>query len=232
MTYIPVRIDFVDPGTQCTRIADNGRQHGFKTDTATILLDETTGKEHPFGPTCTQYVISDKSLLRGIPDFTTRDFTLEAGDGDGGTGGGAGGNSYMVKATDSEKALAFAKRYIMLRMDRVAKIPGIQSGIQYQPLARIYAQFLQTRELSENDVNHIINLEKSQATPEIYRSNNLLDVYTAHVQLQRFIKRTSPGGYRDFLISVRDNSLLKWLTLSQAQIKKAKLKLHPRAFEI
>lgn len=231
MAFIPIRIDFVDPGTQCSRIADNGRQHGFRTNTATILVDEKTGKELPFGPTCTQYVISDKSLLRGIPDFTTRDFTQEEGEGDGGTGGGSSGNAQAAHATAREKAMAFAKRYIMLRMDRVAKIPGIQSGIQYRPLAQIYAGFQQTRELSDNDINHIINLERAPATPNIYRSDHLLDVYTAYMQLQRRIKETKPGTYRDFLTSVRDRSLLRGLMLSSAQIEKAGLKLHPKAFQ-
>jgi hypothetical protein len=231
MAYIPVRIDFVEPGTQCTRIADNGRHHGFKTNTATILMDEASGKEYPFGPKCTEYIIADKSLLRGIPDFTTRDFTLEEGEGDGGTGGGSGSGAQSANASDSDKAQAFAKRYIMLRMDRVANIPGIQSGIKFAPLANIYAPFQQTRELSDGDINYIINLEKSPKTPAAFRSNHLLDVYTAYVQLQRHIKKTKPGRYLDFLMSVRDTSLLQNLKLSSTQIEKAKLKLHPQAFQ-
>ena len=59
MTWIPIRIDFVEPGTQCHRIADNGREHGFKTSTATILLDERNGVEYPFGPVCAQYMVGE-----------------------------------------------------------------------------------------------------------------------------------------------------------------------------
>ena len=225
MAYIPVRIDFVDPGTQCARPADNGRRHGFKTNTATILMDEASGKEYPFGPKCTEHMIDDKSVLRGIPDFTTRDFTLEEGEGDGRTGGSTGGNPQPTSKS------AFAKRYIMLRMERVANIPGIRSGIQYAPLANIYAQFQQTRELSDSDISYIINLEKSSNTPAEFRSNHLLDVYTAYVQLQRHIKKTTPGQYLDFLTDVRDRFLLQKLKLSRKQIEKVKLKLHPQAFQ-
>ncbi|WP_295751615.1 hypothetical protein [Undibacterium sp.] len=231
MAYIPVRIDFVDPGTQCSRIGDNGRHHGFKTNTATILLEELSGNEYPFGPTCAQYMVCDKALLRRIPDFTTRDFSLEEGDGDNGTGAFLGGYTNSAIATDNEKAHAYAKRYLMLRMDRVASIPGIQSGIQYAPLANIYSQFKQTRQLTDSDVDYIINLEKFPKTPATFRSNHLLDVYTAYVQLQRQIKRANPRKFHDILVSVRDNSLLKNLKLSGPQIKMAKLKLHPKAFQ-
>jgi len=227
MTWIPVRIDFVEPGTQCHRIA-NGRHHGFKTSTATILLNEDSGQEYPFGPVCAQHMVSDKSLLRGIPDFTTRDFTLEEGEGDHGSGGKGGFQG--ADASDAEKAHAFAKRYLMLRMDRVANIPGIQSRIQYAPLEKVYAEFLRTRELTDDASRHIIALERSEKTPVIYRSNHLLDVYTAYVQLNRRIKEVKPGSYLDTLVSIRDNSLLKRLKLSEAQIRAAKLRLHPQAF--
>jgi hypothetical protein len=232
MPYIPLRVDFVEPGTQCSRIGDNGRHHGFRTGTATFLLDEDSREEYPFGPTCAGYTVGDKALLRGIPDFTTRDFSLEEGeDGDPGAGGGASGNSHHAGATETEKAQAFAKRYLMLRMDRVAKIPNIQPGVQYPPLANIYSEFEQTRQLSEDAVRHIIALEKSEKTPAIYRSNHLLDVYTAYVQLSREIKKVKPGSYLDTLVSIRDNSLLRHLKLSDAQIRAAKLRLHPLAFK-
>lgn len=232
MTWIPIRIDFVEPGTQCTRIASNGKHHGFRTDTATFLLDEESDRDYPFGPTCAGYMVGDKSALRGIPDFTTRDFSpvqnVEADPSGGGGTGGPGGDG----ATDVEKAQAFAKRYLMLRMDRVANLPGIQSGIRYMPLAEIYAEFELTRQLSENQVRHIIALERSDRTPAIYRSNYLLDVYTAYVQLNRRMKAMQPSKLLSILESIRDNSLLRRLSLSEAQIRLAELKLHPSAFQI
>ena len=230
MTYTPLRIDFVDPGAICTRTGGNGR-HGFKTSTAYILLNNENGFEQPFGPKCAEHVLGGREALRGIPDFTTRDFTSESGEGDQGTGGGSGGGLGGLGASDIEKARAFAKRYLMLRMERVADIPGIQSGIKYPPLAKIYAEFQQARELSDDDVRHIIALEMSPKTPAVYRSNNLLDVYTAYVQINRLIKTVKPGGYLDTLVSIRDETLLKRLKLSGGQINVAKLKLHPKAFQ-
>ena len=229
MAWIPIRIDFVEPETQCTRLASNGRRHGFPTGTATFLLDETDGQDYPFGPTCAAIKVGDKAELRGIPDFTTRDFTPTQeieGDPGGGQGGGSGGD----EASDAEKAKAFAKRYLMLRMERVANLPGVQQGVRYAPLAEIYSAFEKARQLSEEEVRHIIALEKSEKTPAVYRSNNLLDVYTAYVQLNRRIKSVTPGEYRDVLVSIRDNSLLRRLTMSRGQIQAAKLRLHPNAF--
>ena len=232
MVWIPIRIDFVEPETQCTRLSSNGRRHGFPTGTATFLLDETDGRDYPFGPTCAAIRVGDKTELRGIPDFTTRDFTpaqeIESDPGGGAQGGGLGGDG----ASDAEKAKAFAKRYLMLRMDRIANLPKVQQGVKYAPLTEIYSAFEKTRHLSEDEVRYIIALEKSEKTPSVYRSNNLLDVYTAYVQLNRRIKTVTPGEYFDVLVSIRDNSLLRRLTLSDGQIRAAKLKLHPNAFRL
>lgn len=229
MAWIPIRIDFVEPETQCTRLASNGRRHGFPTGTATFLLDETDGQDYPFGPTCAAIKVGDKAELRGIPDFTTRDFTPTQeieGDRGGGQAGGSGGD----EASDAEKAKAFAKRYLMLRMDRVANLPGVKPGVSYAPLAEIYRGFEKTRKLTEDEMRHIIALERSEKTPTVYRSNNLLDVYTAYIQINRRINTVTPGDYHDVLVSIRDNSLLRRLTLSEGQIRAAKLTLHPDAF--
>jgi hypothetical protein len=119
----------------------------------------------------------------------------------------------------------------MLRMDRVANIPGIQPGARCAPLAEIYIEFEKTRQLSDDEVRHIVALERSEKTPAIYRSNNLLDVYKAYVQLSRLIKTVTPSGYLDTLVSIRDGTLLKRLKLSEGQIRAAKLRLHPKAFQ-
>lgn len=232
MTWTPIRIDFVEPGTDCHRDV-NGR-HGFPTGKATFLLDEESGREYPFGPTCAQITLGDRAALRRIPDFTLRDFSPVQnvqGDPPHGGGGGGGGSGGRDVATDAEKDHAFAKRYLMLRMDRVANLPGIQPGVRFPPLATIHAEFQKTRQLSDDQVRHVIALEKSEKTPAIYRSDNLLDVYTAYVQLTRLIRKETPGTRLDLLTSIRDNSLLRRLTLSDKQIAAAKLRLHPQAFQ-
>jgi hypothetical protein len=230
MAYTPLRIDFVDLDVICTRTGGNGR-HGFKTHTAYILLNEENALEQPFGPKCAEIVLGGKEALRGIPDFTTRDFTPESGEGDQGTGKAGGGGSGSVGASAADKARGFATRYLMLRMDRVANIPGIKAGIRYEPLQVIYDRFRQTRILTDDDIKYIINVEKAEKTPDEFRSTRLLDVYTAYVQLQREIKRTRSEKGLEFLSSIRDNTLLRKLWLSGPQIGKAKLKLHPDAFQ-
>jgi hypothetical protein len=231
MAWIPIRIDFVEPGTQCKRVSSNGKHHGFPTSTATFLLDESSGQEYPFGPTCAAMTVDDKAALRRIPDFTSRDFSPSQNiEGDPRPAGGSGGG-VREASTDAEKDQAFAKRYLMLRMDRVANLPGIQPGVRYAPLEKIYAEFQATRRLDDDQVRHIIALEKSEKTPAIYRSNNLLDVYTAYVQLNRLIKTVRAGTYLDTLIGIRDGTLLRRLTLYEKQIAAAKLRLHPQAFK-
>lgn len=230
MAYTPLRIDFVDLDVVCTRTGGNGR-HGFKTHTAYILLNQETGTEHPFGPTCAEIVLGGKAALRGVPDFTTRDFTPEAGDGDQGTGKAGGGGSGSLGASAADKARGFATRYLMLRMDRIANIPGMGKGIRFAPLQVIYDRFQKSHVLTEDEIRYIINLEKAAKTPDEFRSTRLLDVYTAYVQLQRQIKRTTTAKGVKFFTSLRDDSLLKEFSLSVPQIVQAELKLHPEAFK-
>lgn len=230
MAYTPLRIDFVDLDVVCTRTGGNGR-HGFKTHTAYILLNEETKVEQPFGPKCAEIVLGSKDALRGIPDFTTRDFTPESAEGDQGTGKVSGGGSGSLGASAEDKARGFATRYLLLRMDRVANLPGVVPGIRYEPLQVIFDRFQQTHLLTDDEIRYITNLEKSEKTPVEYRSTRLLDVYTAYVQLQRQIERSRSEKGLEFLISVRDNSLLRKLKLSASQIEKAKLKLHREAFQ-
>lgn len=230
MNYLPLRIDFVDLDVICSRTGGNGR-HGFKTHTAYILLNKANGVEYPFGPKCAEHVLGSKEALRGIPDFTTRDFTLESGDGDQGTGKAAGGGSGSLKVSAEDKARGFAVRYLMLRMDRVANLPGIIPGVKYKPLQDIYVRFQQMQTLTEEEIRYIINVEKAKKTPDEFRSTRLLDVYTAYVQLQRQIKKATTKQRVEFLTSIRDNSLLRKLSLSTAQIDSSNLMLHPQAFQ-
>ncbi|EET06168.1 conserved hypothetical protein [Burkholderia pseudomallei 1710a] len=125
--------------------------------------------------------------------------------------------------------LAIAKRYLLLRMDKIANIPSIEAGVRYAPLDDIYRQYRQTRELTPDSVARIIAIDRSEKTPDRFRTNNLLDVYTAEVQLTRQIDRATSDSTKEFLTSVR-SFLRTRLMLSPRQIEKAKLKLHRSAF--
>ncbi|MPW05876.1 hypothetical protein GCT19_09490 [Paraburkholderia sp. CNPSo 3155] len=225
MPLVADRRDFVAPGICCARPDGNGRRHGFPTDTAYILVDEA-GNEYPFGPSCV-HQLGYPVDLRGIPDFTARDGELASGAGHHGGGPGHGGDA---SADAAARDLAIAKRYLLLRMDKVANIPGIDGGVRYAPLEDIYRQYRQTRELAPDSVARIIAIDRSEKTPDRFRTNNLLDVYTADVQLTRQIDRATSDSRRDFLTSVRDNFLRARLRLSSSQIAKAGLRLHRSAF--
>lgn len=224
MPLIADRRDFVAPGTYCTRPDDNGRRHGFPTDTAYILVDEA-GKEYPFGPSCVR-LLGYPVDLHGIPDFTARDGELPSIGGHGGAGPGHGGDAGVDPAV---RDLAIAKRYLLLRMEKVANIPGIDAGVRYAPLDAIYQRYRQTRELAPDCVTRIIAIDRSEKTPDRFRTNNLLDVYTADVQLTRQINRATSDSTCAFLTSVR-HFLRTRLMLSPHQIEKARLNLHRSAF--
>lgn len=223
MPLIADRRDFVAPGTYCARPDDNGRRHGFPSDTAYILVDEA-GNEYPFGPSCVRQ-LGYPVDLHGIPDFTARDGDLPSGGGHGSGSGGGGDAGVDAVVRD----LAIAKRYLLLRMDKIANIPGIEAGVRYAPLDDIYRQYRQTRELTPDSVARIIAIDRSEKTPDRFRTNNLLDVYTAEVQLTRQIDRATSDSTKEFLTSVR-SFLRTRLMLSPRQIEKAKLKLHRSAF--
>lgn len=225
MPLVADRRDFVAPGTYCARPDDNGRRHGFPTDAAYILVDKA-GNEYPFGPSCVLQ-LGYPVDLHGIPDFTARDGEQPAGDGRHGGGPGHGGNAGGADAAIRD--LAIAKRYLLLRMEKVANIPDIDAGVRYAPLEDIYRHFRQTSELVPDSVARIIAIDRSEKTPDRFRTNNLLDVYTADVQLTRQIDRATSDSTKEFLTSIR-NFLRSRLMLSPRQIEKAKLKLHRSAF--
>lgn len=226
MPLIADRRDFVAPGTYCARPDNNGRRHGFPTDTAYILADEA-GNEYAFGPSCVRQ-LGYPVDLHGVPDFTARDGEPPSIGGHSGGGPGHGGDTGVDAAV---RDLAIAKRYLLLRMEKVANIPGIDAGVRYAPLDDIYQRYKRTRELTSDSVARIIAVDRSEKTPDRFRTNNLLDVYTADVQLTRQIDRATSDSAREFLTSVR-SFLRTRLMLSPRQIEKAKLKLHRSAFGV
>lgn len=129
MSLIVDRRDFVVPGTYCARPDSNGRRHGFPTAAAYILVDEF-GNEYPYGPSCVSQLGFPVSL-RGIPDFTARDGESPSVDGHDSSAPSYGSNT----SVDEEmRDLAIAKRYLLLRMEKIANIPNVDTGVRYAPL--------------------------------------------------------------------------------------------------
>jgi hypothetical protein len=225
MALIPDRKDFVEIEERCARLSSNGRVHGFPSGIAYILRNQD-GKEFAYGPSCVLHEVS-KADLHEIPDFTTRDVEEVRIIKD--TSSSEESNYLVIKQTELQNQTSSAKRYLLLRMEKVANLPDANPGIKYAPLNDIYNTFRHKGELTCDQVNHILSIEKNPKTPLKLKSANLLDVYTAHVKLMRMITLSKNEKNKNFLNNIRC-SLVKKLYLSPKQIESAGLKLHPLAF--
>lgn len=230
MPYFADRFDFVDPDTICARIVNGKSCRRLTSGTAYVLRDEN-GVENVYGRTCAGHMLGgDIAQLKGIPDFTTRDLTGDGDQENDPSGGGPGGNPGHDQ-NQVEKDLAQAKRYLLLRMEKVADIPGIDPQVKFQPLLEIYNSFKETRKLADEQVRHIINIEQSEKTPVVFKTSHLLDVYTAYIQLKRRLRNETDEWQKNFLSNCLSNHLPRKLHLSEKQILKAGLKLHQQAFK-
>jgi hypothetical protein len=225
MPLIPNRKDFVDLDTLCHRCATNGRSRILSSGTA-FFLKHDDGTEHPYGPNCAGQALGDAERLKGVPDFTARDSVEGIGEE---LRGAANGRDRVVLRDPALRDIANAKRYLLLRMEKVANIPGINPTVRYQPLQKIYREYVITGVLGLADVTHILAIENNVLTPLLLKTNNLLDVYTAETKLTRRIKNCSNVNDIKFLESVRSWLRTK-LYLSAKQINAAEIQLHSSAF--
>ncbi|WP_175713158.1 hypothetical protein [Burkholderia ambifaria] len=226
MTLTADRKDFVDPDTCCHRCVTNGNNRRLSSGVA-FFLKHDDGTEHPYGPHCAAEALGGRDALKGIPDFTARDVDqLGGGESEGSGGGSDGPDPQDVALRDA----AIAKRYLLLRMEKVANIPGINPMVRYQPLETIYQEFRKTGILHQAEVTHILAIERKATTPSNLRTNNLLDVYTAETKLTRRIKQSTTPRDKIYLEGIRSWLRAK-LRLSDKQIAAAKIQLHPSAFD-
>ncbi|MBC8733152.1 hypothetical protein OKW30_005479 [Paraburkholderia sp. Clong3] len=226
MTLTADRKDFVDPDTCCHRCVMNGNNRALSSGVA-FFLKHDDGTEHPYGPHCAAETLGGREALKGIPDFTARESDqLGGGESGGGTGGSDGPDPQDAALRDA----AIAKRYLLLRMEKVANIPGINPMVRYQPLQTIYQEFRKTGILDPADVTHILAIERKATTPTNLRTINLLDVYTAETKLTRRIKQSTTPKDKTYLEGIRSWLRAK-LRLSAKQIASAKIQLHPSAFD-
>ncbi len=224
-SWTPVRKDFVDPAnTRChARNAKGGRHHGFPEGHAYILRGPD-GHEYPFGLECARAMLAAPEALDQIPDYTERDavkrldFDLPA--------------PVKRKPTAAELELArrnAATRYVVLRMDKVAAVPRVQPTVRFPALEELYQRIASGGTLSAAQVQRVLAIERSQATPPKLKGTNLLDVYTAHVKLEWLIAASNRMDQIRFLRSLHD-WLARHLVLSAAQIAAAGIVMHPHAF--
>lgn len=221
--WIPVRKDFVDPATRCQARGASRRHHGFPEGQAYILRDPA-GHEYPFGDDCARAAVPDPGLLLQVPDYTERDIVPRmalpavvppARRRDG------------ALAQAAERAAAI--RYLVLRMEKVAAVPRVQPTVRFAALEGVHEQYQRTADIGMAQVRRILAIERSPATPPRLRATNLLDVYTAHVKLERLIAAANNVDNIRFLRSLHD-WLARHLVLSASQLAAAGIEMHPQAF--
>ncbi|WP_454721308.1 MULTISPECIES: hypothetical protein [Cupriavidus] len=238
-SWTPIRKDFVDPATRCHQHVGRARHHGFGNGQAYILRD-AQGHEHPFGEDCARAVLAEPHLLDLVPDYTERDagspvpaatppsadeFELTAPVAASARRSGGKRDA----AAEAGRRHADAIRYLVLRMEKVAGVPRVQPTVRFPALEEVYQAYLRTGALSEAQVRRILAIERSATTPAKLKSVNLLDVYTAHVKLERAIRESNRLEQQRFLRSLHD-WLARHLVLSAAQIAAAGIEMHPHAF--
>ncbi|SOY43127.1 hypothetical protein [Cupriavidus taiwanensis] len=221
--WIPVRKDFVDPATRCHARGASRRHHGFPEGQAFILRD-AAGHEYPFGEDCARAALAQPALLRQVPDYTERDMVprtalpeLPAGPR----------RRDPAQARAAERAAAI--RYLVLRMEKVAAVPRVQPTVRFPALEDVYAQYQRSGDIAPAQVRRILAIERSPSTPPRLRAINLLDVYTAHVKLERLIAASTRVDNIRFLRSLHD-WLARHLVLTAGQLAAAGIAMHPQAF--
>lgn len=174
-----------------------------------VILCDNQGWEYPLGPTCVRKVLNEEGLakLKIIPNFT------QAAPGEEREGRNNGGGTRNVGGNPCDRETARLRRvltYLLLRQERLAHIPGATYG----PLAAYANDYRQSRQLSENALKHILNIERKCADGK-YSLGNLQTVYAYDRCLDRVLEATpasKQGWLRDVQVSLRQK-----LYLSQKQ---------------
>src|SRR5262249_15113116 len=114
-------------------------------------------------------------------------------------------------------------------MEKVAAVPRVQPTVRFAALDPFYQQLVRGEPLSATQVTRVLAIERSATTPPRLKSENLLDVYTAHIKLERLIAQSNSVDNIRFLRGLHD-WLARHLVLSAAQIEAAGIVMHPHAF--
>ncbi|BDB24472.1 hypothetical protein CTP10_R18240 [Cupriavidus sp. P-10] len=224
--WIPVRKDFVDLDTRCQARANSRRHHGFPHGQAYILRD-AAGHEYPFGEDCARAAVAHPGLLQQVPDYTERDVVPRTALPDPIPAGARRGRRSAAETAAAERLAAI--RYLVLRMEKVAAVPRVQPTVHFPALEAIYEQYLRTGDLASAQVRRILAIERAPSTPPRLRATNLLDVYTAHVKLERLIAASNSVENIRFLRSLHD-WLARHLVMTASQLAAAGIEMHPQAF--
>ncbi|WP_064577121.1 hypothetical protein [Cupriavidus gilardii] len=232
-TWTAVRKDFVEPGTRCAGagigMPAGNKGHGIGSGHAYILRD-AAGREHPFGPDCALRLLGGPGALDAAPDFTARAAGAGPWRDDARPRRRAGAGRERELERERARQHAAAVRYLLLRMEKVAGVPRVQPSVRFAPLEPLYAAYRDTGKLTSQQASRVLAIERSPSTPATLKTANLLDVYTAYVQLELALREAVRVEQQRFLRGVMD-WLARHLTLTRAQAEAAGLALHPRAWQ-
>ncbi|SCU74922.1 conserved hypothetical protein [Cupriavidus necator] len=114
-------------------------------------------------------------------------------------------------------------------MEKVAAVPRVQPTVRFPALEGVYEQYQRTGDIGMAQVRRILAIERSPSTPPRLRATNLLDVYTAHIKLERLIAGSNSVDNIRFLRSLHD-WLARHLVLTAGQLAAAGIEMHPQAF--
>ncbi|HIF9067514.1 TPA: hypothetical protein ACX6QT_000007 [Photobacterium damselae] len=224
-----IKKDFVDENTEsyCSK------GHKLSSGTAYYMQAED-GTIYFGGKQCAE--INGHNNLKDVPDLTKSLVSLAATNGGSGCGGGCGDKL----ATDQKKSLAIS--YLLLREELLHDFKLNGRPLSINSLANYYISYQDIGDLSVQQINHILNIEKYAAnkinsklslknlsTCHAYKF--ILERTAAHLQLKNNI-----GGVTFIESLVRYlkshchltkeqvKGLDKWIQFLPIDLRKAKLK--------
>ena len=159
-----------------------------------VVKNTNTGEVFSSGYYCAEKNVNVD--LKSIPDFTRyiRE-NLKDEENENQERNHLRNHQNICRDDDNKKK---AIEYIELRENKLIKE---FEGVSYKPLKDYYTVFLDKKDLTNDEVKHILNIEN--AAPEIFKLNNLHKCYSYSFWIKKAIKK----GYSvDFL-----NSILKYL---------------------
>ncbi|HIF9203539.1 TPA: hypothetical protein ACX6QK_000837 [Photobacterium damselae] len=161
-----IKKDFVDENTEsyCSK------GHKLSSGTAYYMQAED-GTIYFGGKQCAE--INGRNNLKDVPDLTKSLVSLAATNG----GSGCGGGSSDKLATDQKKSLAIS--YLLLREELLHDFKLNGRPLSIHSLANYYISYQDIGDLSVQQINHILNIEKYSAN-NINSKLSLKNLSTCH----------------------------------------------------
>lgn len=199
MEYIALRKDLTESTVKCKFC--NRSLRSLK---AYVLLDSDSGIEVYSGSTCARNNIDPSVHLNHLPDLTK--FTLSNEEHQGaGNNNNTGGRASTLEESRKKKAL----EYIELREHKV-----VNSLVPSYKVLKDYYDLSKTRDLTINEVNHILNIENN--APHDRKHETLLRCYNYLFWIDVALAKVDNKGIK-YLASMK-TTIMKYKKLSLSQL--------------